>query len=206
MSDSGISSWTAADADIGEIVNILATAFRQDPAIHWWFNDPASRDAQLRWFYAFYVKLKPETCFRDRCGPGLAVWYPPGNPPLHTLWAELRAGLLGAPLGIGLDATLRGLRLDEAIKSRLEKVVQPCWYLDTLAVHPDAHGQGHGGKLLRHGLARAGEQPVFLYTIQPKNLPIYAHYGFEVIDDRVLIDGGPVAWTMMKPGSRRDLL
>jgi ribosomal protein S18 acetylase RimI-like enzyme len=63
-------------------------------------------------------------------------------------------------------------------------------YLDTLAVHPDAQGQGVGGRLLRFVEAHAralGLPEVRLYTnaMMWENQKIYPKYGYEVSERRV---------------------
>ncbi|KUL72651.1 MULTISPECIES: GNAT family N-acetyltransferase [unclassified Streptomyces] len=63
-------------------------------------------------------------------------------------------------------------------------------YLDTLAVHPDAQGQGVGGRLLRFVEAHAralGLPEVRLYTnaMMWENQRIYPKYGYEVAERRV---------------------
>jgi ribosomal protein S18 acetylase RimI-like enzyme len=63
-------------------------------------------------------------------------------------------------------------------------------FLDSIAVHPDAHGQGVGGRLLRFVDARAralGLPEVRLYTnaMMWENQKIYPKYGYEVVERRV---------------------
>lgn len=190
-----VQAWQAPNP---EVVEIFARAFFDDPAVQWWFPDTAIRTAQLHWLYSFYTRLKSEACVRDHDGPAAAIWYPPRHPPRHTLWAELRSGLLTAPFSIGWSTTFRGLALDAAIQRRLSFVQQPCWYLDTLAVHPDAQGQGKGSALLRHGLSRAGELPVYLFTVNGKDLPFYERHGFGIVGQSPVVEDGPMAWNMMR--------
>jgi ribosomal protein S18 acetylase RimI-like enzyme len=63
-------------------------------------------------------------------------------------------------------------------------------YLDTVAVHPGAQGQGVGGRLLRFVEAHAralGLPEVRLYTnaMMWENQKIYPKYGYEVVGRRV---------------------
>ncbi|MFF4273807.1 GNAT family N-acetyltransferase [Streptomyces sp. NPDC001536] len=63
-------------------------------------------------------------------------------------------------------------------------------FLDSIAVHPHAHGKGVGGRLLRfvdaHARAR-GLPEVRLYTnaLMWENQKIYPRYGYEVVERRV---------------------
>jgi ribosomal protein S18 acetylase RimI-like enzyme len=62
-------------------------------------------------------------------------------------------------------------------------------FLDSIAVHPDAHGRGVGRRLLRFVDARAralGLPEVKLYTnaMMWENQKIYPKYGYEVVERR----------------------
>lgn len=63
-------------------------------------------------------------------------------------------------------------------------------FLDSIAVHPEAHGQGVGRRLLRFVDARArglGLPEVRLYTnaMMWENQKIYPKYGYDVVERRV---------------------
>ncbi|MFD8718244.1 GNAT family N-acetyltransferase [Streptomyces sp. NPDC059629] len=63
-------------------------------------------------------------------------------------------------------------------------------FLDSIAVHPDAHGKGMGRRLLEFVDARAralGLPEVRLYTNSRmwENQKIYPKYGYEVVERRV---------------------
>jgi len=63
-------------------------------------------------------------------------------------------------------------------------------FLDSIAVHPDAHGKGVGRRLLEFVDARARElglPEVRLYTnaMMWENQKIYPKYGYEVVERRV---------------------
>ncbi|HEY8983478.1 MAG TPA: GNAT family N-acetyltransferase [Streptomyces sp.] len=63
-------------------------------------------------------------------------------------------------------------------------------FLDSIAVHPDAHGQGLGGRLLRFVDARAralglGEVRLYTNAMMWENQEIYPKYGYEVVERRV---------------------
>jgi len=62
-------------------------------------------------------------------------------------------------------------------------------FLDSIAVHPDAHGGGVGRRLLRFVDARAralGLPEVRLYTnaMMWENQKIYPKYGYEIVEQR----------------------
>ena len=75
---------------------------------------------------------------------------------------------------------------------------QPLWFLDSVGVAPQARGRGIGGALIRSGLERARADGVdaFLETGNPRNVPIYEHLGFRVVEAADAPDGGPRVWFM----------
>ncbi|MDX6364012.1 MAG: hypothetical protein QOC85_3022, partial [Streptomyces sp.] len=83
----------------------------------------------------------------------------------------------GAPVG-----AVAGLVVVEACEDHL--------FLDSIAVHPDAHGKGVGSRLLAFVEAHAralGLREVRLYTnaMMWENQKIYPKYGYEVVERRV---------------------
>ncbi|MGW7819285.1 GNAT family N-acetyltransferase [Streptomyces puniciscabiei] len=63
-------------------------------------------------------------------------------------------------------------------------------FLDSIAVHPDAHGKGVGRRLLRFADARArqlglGEIRLYTNALMWENQKIYPKYGYEVVERRV---------------------
>ncbi|MFD9510833.1 GNAT family N-acetyltransferase [Streptomyces mirabilis] len=77
---------------------------------------------------------------------------------------------------------VRGLVVIEAREDHL--------FLDSIAVHPDAHGEGVGRRLLAFVDAHAralGLSEVRLYTnaMMWENQKIYPKYGYEVVERRV---------------------
>lgn len=63
-------------------------------------------------------------------------------------------------------------------------------FLDSIAVHPDAHGTGAGRRLLHFVDARArelglGEIRLYTNALMWENQKIYPKYGYEVVERRV---------------------
>ncbi|MFE1034045.1 GNAT family N-acetyltransferase [Streptomyces sp. NPDC058807] len=94
--------------------------------------------------------------------------------------ANVAAGKVFVMGGPGTDVA--GLVVVEAYADHL--------FLDSIAVHPDAHGRGVGRRLLRFVDAHAralGLPGVRLYTnaLMWENQQIYPKYGYEVAERRV---------------------
>ncbi|WP_431782619.1 GNAT family N-acetyltransferase [Streptomyces chumphonensis] len=77
---------------------------------------------------------------------------------------------------------------------------EPAWFLNAVAVAPEAQGEGLGGAVLAPGLAEAGNAglPVFLETSSERNVRFYERLGFRVTAAVTLPDGGPRTWCMRK--------
>jgi GNAT superfamily N-acetyltransferase len=75
---------------------------------------------------------------------------------------------------------------------------EPLWFLDSVGVVSHARGRGIGGALIRYGLERARADGVdaFLETGNSRNVPVYEHLGFRVVEAADSPDGGPRIWFM----------
>lgn len=125
---------------------------------------------------------------------GAAIWRPP-SPRRPNPWQAL-AGAAGLVRGIGrgLPRMARMFRTVERHHPR----TQPHWYLQTIGVARP--GLGIGGALLRAGLDRvdAGRMPAYLESSAPGNVPLYERFGFRVVGEIVLPDGGPTLPAMWR--------
>jgi ribosomal protein S18 acetylase RimI-like enzyme len=80
---------------------------------------------------------------------------------------------------------------------------EPHYYLPVIGVHPDYHGKGLGGALVRHAVALADRDGVAIYleTANQSNLGFYRRFGFELLDEVETPGGGPPLWTMARPSA-----
>ena len=62
------------------------------------------------------------------------------------------------------------------------------WYLAVLAVDPKHQGKRYASKLLNEMLSHIDKEalPCYLETEGEKNVAIYQHFGFEVVDEFVV--------------------
>jgi ribosomal protein S18 acetylase RimI-like enzyme len=108
---------------------------------------------------------------------GAALWLPPGV----------------QPNGEALEKIFRDTASPEHLDDLLaafEKMDQahpkePHWYLAQIGVDPGSQGQGLGAALMRHALARCDREKslAYLETGNPRNIPLYQHFGFGVIGE-----------------------
>ncbi len=94
--------------------------------------------------------------------------------------------------------TVRALRLLFEVDSLHPK--EPHWYLATLGTAPERQGQGVGAALLQPVLDRADEDgmPAYLESSKERNVPFYARFGFEVVEELHSKASGPPMWRMWR--------
>ncbi|MEV6588655.1 GNAT family N-acetyltransferase [Streptomyces acidicola] len=105
-----------------------------------------------------------------------------------------RIGVVPAPMEADHAANVAAGRVfvtgDPVIGLVVVEAYEDHLLLDSIAVHPDAHGHGVGRRLLEFVDARArvlGLSEVRLYTnaLMSENQQIYPRFGYEVVERRV---------------------
>ncbi|WP_254235783.1 GNAT family N-acetyltransferase [Allokutzneria sp. A3M-2-11 16] len=189
----------AARADARAMGGVLVRAFDEDPVMTWMFADaerrrriyPRMMTALIKHTYLY--KGGCQVAGGDGELLGVALWIPPGRAKV-PLWRQLFA----APTMIAnagpvrfVRISRRGAQLDSVLK--LAHPAEPHWYLSVLGTEPSAQGTGVGGALLRSRLAECDRDglPAYLECVDA-NVPIYERFGFKVISDIQIPDGGPV--------------
>ena len=76
----------------------------------------------------------------------------------------------------------------------------PHWYLQLLGVDPVYQGKGYASILLRAMFARIDEErlPCYVETQNEKNVPIYQHYGFKVVEEGIFPGSEVNTWAMLR--------
>jgi GNAT superfamily N-acetyltransferase len=126
---------------------------------------------------------------------GVAVWGPPNR--LRQGYRELFQLLPTLPYIVG-TRMVKTLQLLAAIDALHPK--EPHWYLATLGTEPDRQGHGIGSALLASTLAQVDREgmPAYLESSKERNVPLYARYGFEVIDEFHGPGQAPPLWRMWR--------
>jgi len=102
---------------------------------------------------------------------------------------------------MGIEASRKMLVFNKYIdRKHSELVPMKHWYLFLLGVEPRHQGKGYASNLLRGMLYRIDKEglPCYLETEVEKNVPIYEHFGFEVIDEFIVPNTMVKIWAMLR--------
>ena len=182
---------------------VLARAFRDDPIAHYLFPNDSRRSRLLPWYLGSALRYCSNygEVYATEDLDGVAAWLPPGKTKVSNYWHMLRSGMLLAPLKVGPSAFSRLMSLTAYMDAAHERwAPQKHWYLFVLGVEPSSQGRGIGGALMKPVLARADADgiPCYLETQYGRNSSFYGKYGFEVVEEGVVPNGGPRIRAMVR--------
>lgn len=196
-----ISIRAATQQDIAPVTEILVEAFRQDPAF-WRIvgNQPNSSELLRKLFTLqiekFYLSSGVvDLAVSDDAGiVAAALWEKPDAIVPLSQRVSKAAGLvrlLGA-------STARALRRELQVDAYHPKFAH--WYLYAIGTGSSARGKGAGSALLRHGIARAGDDPIYLESSAPRSASLYERHGFVPLGRIPNNDDLPAELAMWRPG------
>ena len=180
---------------------ILADAFKADPVMKWFVNDPAIYTYFFRSLLESLTKQHENTYITQQ-QTGTAVWLPPGVSTRFSLhWHFLLFSMHLLKTG-GLTSVKRGLSINRLTDKY--HIKEPHFYLYLIGIASKQQGKGTGSELLKAGLKTCDEHgvPAYLESSNSKNNPLYERHGFEVIHEIQLPDGGPKMWCMRRESNR----
>jgi ribosomal protein S18 acetylase RimI-like enzyme len=184
---------------LGEASDVLARAFRDDPAWVWLIPDDERRARLLPWLFRVGFEVTAADVWATPGAVrGAARWLPPGRPAMR-IGPTLRA-LVTTPFRLGA-ATTPFLAYGRSVEAlRAEVAPGPHWYLAGIGVDPSAQRTGVGSALIAPGVEAAARDglPTVLLTNNEANLPFYERHGFVVVREDDTPRGGPHAWAMVK--------
>lgn len=203
MSDARPGPRVAGPDDVGTVVDVLVSAFAEDPTWAWVFPDPATRPAEHAWLWRLFVEGAARYPWVWLTGDdaAAAVWVPPGGTDLSPEQESALERWIGAlPTGTAARASAAVERF-EAAHPRDE----PHFFLSLLGTRATHRGRGLGLGLLADNLRLVDEagRPAYLEASNPANVVLYKRHGFRTHGSFALPDGGPEVVTMWRdPGGR----
>ena len=130
---------------------------------------------------------------------GVAAWLPYDKTNLSN-WHYIRHGALSVVIGAGKEGRKQLMRYSNlANKKHKQHANFPHMYLYNLAIDPNHQGNGYASRLLKPMLAKLDENnlPCYLETHE-RNIPLYEHFGFELIEQISLPEFDENVWLMMR--------
>jgi GNAT superfamily N-acetyltransferase len=191
--------------DVPALAAMLVRSFVDDPVANFMFAGDRRRRLGLHSFFTAQLRrqyLPAGHVYATRGLGGVALWGPPDR--VRRPLAELAHLLPTAPFLVS-SRVHRALQLLFEVDGLHPK--EPHWYLATLGTEPSQQGKGIGSALLASMLATVDEEgyPAYLESSKERNLPLYARFGFDVIDEFRSKVGSPPIWRMWREPRVPDL-
>lgn len=193
----------ATVADVAQLADTLAAAFRDDPIYGWLIPSDAKRPSSLRTFFAIQLRtlgLARGDVWTSEHLVGAAITTPPGMwrlPPTVMMRNGRRfAKVFGAQMPRALAYLVRMEHLH---------VDGPHHYVATVGVSPEAQGQGWGTKLLRPtlDLCDARKLPAYVEATSERNAALYERLGFALTGEMRMRDSPPLRLMLRRPADSR---
>jgi ribosomal protein S18 acetylase RimI-like enzyme len=184
---------TSTASDEASIIAVMVLAFSADPAARWTWRDPQQ---YLRHFPAF-VKALGGKAFSNASAyyvdgyAGAAMWLPPKVSPDEKPLVDLVQQTGYAAVQKDVFAVFEQM-------ARYHPQ-EPHWFLPFIGVDPVQQGKGFGAALLKHALVPCDRDRTLAYleSSNPKNIPLYERYGFELLGT-IQVGASPPIFPMLR--------
>jgi ribosomal protein S18 acetylase RimI-like enzyme len=168
---------TAEATETDAVLDTLMLAFSTDPCLRFMMDTPARFFAGFRPFATGMggAAVEHGSAWLADDGAAAALWLPPGV-------SSDSEAMLGVLMGLVAPEKLPTLaEVGETMAAYHPEA--PHWYLAMIGVDPARQGRGYGSAILKESLRRCDEDGVMAYleSSNPKNVPLYERYGFEVM-------------------------
>jgi len=190
----------AQSSDLSQMTEILDRCFQSDAHIAWFIragknekNNQIRRKVLMRLLCE--QALSCGLAYVSDNGQGVGLWQRYNAKPKGLSY--LRANLAYL-FTCGLKASLKSLAMENEVQKRFPR--GDYLFLWTLGIAEEYRGQGIFKELVDPLLneARGKNIPVYLETTVEKNIAIYEHYGFEVIDTYRFQDSPQITFMALK--------
>lgn len=167
----------AAASEADAVLDTLMLAFSTDPCLRYLLWSPAAFFKGFRPFATGMggAAVGQGTAWLADDGAAAALWLPPGA-------SSDRDAMLAVIGELAREEKLPVLgEVGETMAAYHPE--EPHWYLAMIGVDPARQGLGYGSAILKESLRRCDEEGVMAYleSSNPRNVPLYERYGFEVM-------------------------
>ena len=187
--------------DVKALSRALGRAFYEDPIMMWMLPNAAQRTRTLPRVFAamtrhHFLAGGGVEVATNGSGIGAAtLWDPPGLRRSSRLEQLAMMPTMLWAFRSRIPASTRVMELMEEHHPE-----EPHWYLMIFGSDPSVRGGGFGQALMRSRLDRCDAErvPAYLENSNPRNESYYLRFGFEVMGEIKLPDGGPSMWPMWR--------
>jgi ribosomal protein S18 acetylase RimI-like enzyme len=176
---------------IGQAGEMLTRAFFDDPKLTHLIPEIAAKKELGRYLFEFEIQYGMNYGDVYTTSPsveGVAVWLPSTKSEV-TFWRAFRSGGMVLQKHLGKQIMDRLMSFSTEIDVLHKKHVPfPHYYLFFIGVDPVYQKKGVARRLITPMLGWLDIQKLFCYlnTQNEKNISLYEHYGFEVIEQLIL--------------------
>jgi GNAT superfamily N-acetyltransferase len=190
-------------ADIKPAAQMLANAFQDYPEPVYFMPDETTRRKKQPYIYRLFLKGTIAYGKVFATSPkmeGVAIWQLVDGK--HTAWRpRFSFGWWWLSLLTDKETKKRQRNyFEHAATVRKRVAPEQYWFLQVLGVDPAYQGQGFSSRLLRPMLEQAAKEglPCYLETQLEKNVTLYEHFGFRVVDTGEIPGSSLYYWAMIK--------
>jgi ribosomal protein S18 acetylase RimI-like enzyme len=188
---------------LGQACEMLSRAFFDDPKMLHLIPDLAAKKELSRYLFEFELQYGMNYGDVYTTSPaieGVAVWLPSSKSEV-TFWRGLRSGGMRLQKQLGKTVMDRVMSFSAAVDNLHKKhAPYPHYYLFFIGVDPVYQKKRVASRLITPMLSWLDMQklPCYLNTQNEKNIGLYEHFGFQVIEQPVLPDSGIVHTAMLR--------
>ena len=185
----------------------LARAFCDYPLLKYYYPDNLKREKIAYCFFAsaVYMGIRSGEVYATSIDmEGVAVWMLSDQYPKSTI-----ESLRSIPFSVACGLFRHGIYKMKVVGDHLDSVKKRLappehMFLQTIGVEPEHRGKGLAGKLINPMLVRLdeGKLPCYLDTLDGKNVGIYEHFGFKLLDESVVPGTELTSWAMLREAGR----
>ncbi|MCK4274052.1 MAG: GNAT family N-acetyltransferase [Dehalococcoidales bacterium] len=181
----------------------LAKAFQDYPLSAYFFPDGSERERIQPVTFQSLIRYGIRYGEVYATSPnleGVAVWFP-SDRRRRTLWSEIRSRRFLLLFRVRREVISRQKAYGDYAESVRKRCAPfPHLYLQVLGVDPVHQGRGYSSLLLRAMFARIDEEglPCFLETQVGKNVALYQHLGFRVVEEGIVPGSNVNSWAMLR--------
>ena len=200
-----------ASSHIDLAVDLVVKAIFEDPSSIYFFPDISTRKEKLQHLWKFFLGqiLSNGKLYAISSNiEGLAGWIF-HNPAEDSMPKTLQDDIMSLTFQMGFDNVMKiSCHIMLCGQLHEQHANFPHWCLSPVAVTPELQGKGYASRLLDPMLSRIDneQKPCYLQIENEKNVPIYEHFGFELIEKANLPNTDIYIWCMLRESEKTEII